>query len=74
MWFIFKADNVKVTVNKCDVFLCIQHPSSEEIKIPARACNRRNEAGKVSVGISFFDNDKQVSNLLEQLFINESFL
>ncbi|MEH6385670.1 MAG: flagellar brake protein [Colwellia sp.] len=72
--FIFKADNFKVSVNKCDIFVCIQHPSAGEIRIPARACNSRNEAGKVSVGISFFDDDKQVSNLLEQLFINESFL
>lgn len=72
--FIFKADNSKVSVKKCDIFVCIQHPSAGEIKIPARACNSRNEAGKVSVGISFFDGDKQVSSLLEQLFINESFL
>jgi hypothetical protein len=72
--FIFKADDFKVTVNKCDIYVCILHPTTGELKIPARACNSRNEQGKVSVGIRFFDDDKQVSNLLEQLFINESFL
>jgi hypothetical protein len=72
--FIFKADNHKTTVNKRNVFVCIQHPSTGEVKIPARVCNSRNEQGKVSVGLQFFDEDKQVNNLLEHLFINESLL
>lgn len=72
--FMFKADNNKTTVNKRDVIVCIQHTSIGEVKIPARVCNSRNEHGKVSVGIQFFDDDKQVSNLLEHLFINENTL
>jgi hypothetical protein len=72
--FAFKADNTKITVNKRDVFVCIHHPSTGEVKIPARVCNSRNEQGKVSVGIKFFENDKQVSNLLEHLFIDQNML
>jgi hypothetical protein len=72
--FAFKADNTKITVNKRDVFVCIHHPNLGEVKIPARVCNSRNEQGKVNVGISFFDNDKQVSSLLERLFIDENML
>ncbi len=72
--FIFKADNHKTTVNKRDVFICIKHLGAGEVKIPAKVCNSRNEQGKVSVGIQFFDSDKQVSQLLEHLFINESLL
>jgi hypothetical protein len=72
--FAFKADNTKITVNKRDVFVCIHHPNLGEVKIPARVCNSRNEQGKVSVGISFFDNDKQVSSILEHLFIDENML
>ena len=65
--FAFKADNTKITVNKRDVFVCIHHPNT-------RVCNSLNEQGKVSVGIKFFDNDKQVSNLLEHLFIDQNML
>jgi hypothetical protein len=72
--FAFKADNTKITVNKRDVFVCIHHPNTGDVKIPARVCNSRNEQGKVSVGIKFFDNDKQVSNLLEHLFIDQNML
>jgi len=72
--FAFKADNIKTTVNKRDVFVCIHHPSTGEVKIPARVCNSRNEQGKVSVGIKFFENDKQVCNLLEHLFIDQNML
>jgi hypothetical protein len=72
--FAFKADNTKITVNKRDVFVCIQHPNTGEAKIPASVCNSRNENGKVSVGIKFFDDDEQVSNLLEYLFIDQNML
>jgi len=72
--FVFKADNTKITVNKRDVLVCIQHPSTGEIKIAAKVCNSRNDQGKVSVGIKFFENDKQVNNLLEHLFIDENVL
>jgi len=72
--FAFKADNTKITVNKRDVFVCIHHPSTGEVKIHAKVCNSRNDQGKVSVGIKFFENDKQVNNLLEHLFINENML
>ncbi len=72
--FIFKADNTTTKVNKRDIFVCVHHPSTGEVKIPACVCNSRNELGKVSVGIRFFDNDKQVSSLLKHLFINENML
>lgn len=72
--FAFKADNAKITVNKRDVFVCIQHPNTGEVKIPATVCNSRNEQGKVSVGIKFFDDDEQVGSLLEQLFIDQNML
>jgi hypothetical protein len=72
--FAFKADNNKITVNKRDVFVCIHHPSTGEVKIPAKVCNSRNDQGKVTVGIKFFENDKQVSNLLEHLFIDENMM
>lgn len=72
--FAFKADNNKIKVTKRDVFVCIQSPNAGEVKILANVCNSRNEQGKVSVGIKFFDDDKQVSNLLEQLFIDQNML
>jgi hypothetical protein len=72
--FLFKADNSEITVKKRDIFVSVQHPTTGEIKIPARICNSSNDQGNVSVGIQFFDGDKQVSNLLEHLFINESLL
>jgi hypothetical protein len=70
--FAFKAENEKVKVNERDIFICVQHPSTGEIKIPAKVCNSRNEQGKVSVGVKFYDNDKQVKNLLEHLFIDSN--
>ncbi len=72
--FAFKADNTKITVNKRNIFVCIHHPTLGEVKIPASVCNSRNEQGKVSVGIKFFDDDKQVSSLLEHLFIDQNML
>ena len=56
------------------VFVCIHHPSTGDVKIPAQVCNSRNEQGKVSVGIKFFDDDEQVKNLLEHLFIDQNML
>ena len=72
--FAFKADNTKITVNKRDILICIHHPSTGDVKIPAHVCNSRNEQGKVSVGIKFFDDDEQVKNLLEHLFIDQNML
>ena len=69
--FIFKADNHKVTVNKRDIFVCIFMNDGDDIKIPAKVCNSRNEQGKVSVGIMFNDeNDQAIKALLERFFIN----
>jgi len=70
--FTFKTDNENTKVNKRDVFLCIAHHDKEEILIPAKVCNSRNEQGKINVGIQFNEGDKQVALLLEHLFIDTS--
>jgi len=72
--FAFKTESTKTTVKKREVFVCIQHPSTGDVKIPAQVCNSRNEHGKVNVGIKFFDDDQQVKILLEHLFIDENML
>jgi hypothetical protein len=71
--FIFKSNNAQTKVKKLDIFVCVQSSTNEEIKIPAKVCNSRNEQGKVSVGIQFMAGDKQVSNLLEHLLIDAEF-
>jgi hypothetical protein len=67
--FSFKSKSDKTSVNKRDIFVCMQSPIDGEVKIPAKVCNSRNVSGTVSVGIQFIDNDNQVPTLLEQLFI-----
>ena len=68
--FTFKADNDAVKVNQRDIFVCVSHYAIGEIRIPAKVCNSRNENSRVSVGIQFKDDDKQVATLLEHLFID----
>lgn len=68
--FTFKATSEQVTVNEREVFVCVNHHQEGEMRIPARVRNSRNEKGKVSVGIQFNDKDKQVSKLLDYLFID----
>ena len=68
--FTFKAANESVRVNERDIFVCVSHHASGEIRIPAKVCNSRNDKGKVSVGIQFKEDDKQVIALLEHLFID----
>ncbi|XQW86433.1 PilZ domain-containing protein [Thalassotalea piscium] len=70
--FTFKAPNDTVEVNKRDVTILVKYASDELISIPAKVCNSRNHKGKVSVGIQFFDGDKRVASLLENLFIDTS--
>jgi ribosome biogenesis SPOUT family RNA methylase Rps3 len=67
--FTFKADTETTKVNKRDVFVCVFNIDGEDVKIPAKVCNSRNEQGKVNVGIQFNDGDEQVVALLERLFI-----
>jgi hypothetical protein len=71
--FIFKSGNTQTKVKKLDIFVCVQSSMNEEIKIPAKVCNSRNEHGKVSVGIQFLSGDKQVSHLLDHLLIDAEF-
>lgn len=68
--FTFKAENESVKVNETDIVVCVAQPNKGEFMIPAKVRNSRNEAGKVNVGIQFCDGDKQVSELLEHLFID----
>ncbi len=70
--FAFKADNTTITLKKQDIFVCIHHPTTGEVKISARVCNSRNEQGKVSIGVKFLDNEQQVESLLERLFIDRN--
>lgn len=70
--FNFKTTSEKTKVNKRDIFVSLQNGLGEEIKIPARVCNSRNEKGKVSVGIQFLDDGKIVPKLLAQLMIENS--
>jgi hypothetical protein len=72
--FTFKADNDSIKVNERDIFVCVAHHSQGEILIPAKVCNSRNENGRVNVGIQFNEGDKQVSSLLDHLFIDKSSL
>ncbi len=72
--FSFKTDKTSVVVNKRDIFVCIPIAGEEDIKILAKVCNSRNEAGKVNVGIQFKDDDEQVKELLERLFIDPNAL
>jgi c-di-GMP-binding flagellar brake protein YcgR len=67
--FVFKTDNPKIKVNQKDIFIIIRSPSDKEITIPAKVCNSRFENGKVNVGIQFEENDLQIKDLLNQLFI-----
>lgn len=69
--FTFRAKNEKVKVNKRDIYVCI-NIIGEEIKIPAKVCNSRNELGKVNVGIQFKKNDKQVISILDYLGITSN--
>lgn len=70
--FTFKASSDSVKVNEREIFVCVSHHSSGEMRIPAKVCNSRNERGKVNVGIKFVEGDKQVIALLEHLFIDTS--
>jgi len=68
--FTFKSESANVTVNKRDIFIGVSVNDGEDVKIPARVCNSRNENGIVSVGVQFDDGDQQVINLLDRLFID----
>lgn len=68
--FAFKTSNEKVKVNERDIIVMINLPD-EKVEIKARVCNSRYENGKVNVGIQFKDEDKQVQQVLEHLFIEQ---
>ena len=68
--FSFKSKSSSTNVNKRKVFVCMQSPDGDEMKLSAQVCNSRNEKGVVSVGIQFLDVDERLPVLLEQLFIN----
>ncbi len=68
--FIFRSQNLKVSVKKRDIFVIIRNSGGDPVRIPARVCNSGNDRGKVHVGIAFVDADKQIKELLKQLFIN----
>ena len=70
--FSFKSKSSTTTVNKRKVYVCLQSPSGDEMKLLAQVCNSRNDKGIVSVGIQFLDTDEKLPELLEQLFINIS--
>ncbi|WP_206484460.1 PilZ domain-containing protein [Thalassotalea sp. G2M2-11] len=72
--FTFKAENASTLVKQREVFVCISHYAIGEMRIPAVVCNSRNIKGRVNVGISFKDSDKQVASLLEHLFIDTSLI
>ncbi len=67
--FTFKTDNASTNVKKRDIFVCVHISDGDDVKIPAKVCNSRNEQGRVNVGIQFQDGDTQVTTLLERLFI-----
>jgi len=70
--FSFKSNSSSTNVNKRKVFICLQSPAGEEVKISAQVCNSRNDKGVVNVGIQFLEVDHRLPQLLEQLFINNS--
>lgn len=72
--FTFKASSDIVSVKQREIFVCVNHYATGEMRIPAKVCNSRNEKGRVNVGIQFNEGDKQVATLLEQLFIDTSML
>ncbi|MDO6426597.1 PilZ domain-containing protein [Thalassotalea sp. 1_MG-2023] len=72
--FTFKASSGIVSVKQREIFVCVTHYATGEMRIPARVCNSRNEKGRVNVGIQFNEGDQQVATLLEQLFIDTSIL
>lgn len=67
--FTFVSKSNTTTVKKRDIFVCLKSPTGEDVKIPAKVCNSRNDDGKVNVGIQFVDEGKIVPKLLSQLFI-----
>ncbi|GHF96455.1 PilZ domain-containing protein [Thalassotalea marina] len=72
--FTFRAKNDIVNVKQRQIFVCVTHYAIGEMRIPATVCNSRNEQGRVSVGIKFEENDKQVALLLENLFVDLNLL
>lgn len=72
--FTFRATNDMVNVKQREIFVCVTHYAIGEMRIPATVCNSRNEQGRVSVGIKFEENDKQVLSLLESLFVDTNVL
>lgn len=70
--FVFKSDNPKIKVKERDVVIKVQSGTNSSTKIPGRVCNSRFEEGKVNVGVKFEENDKQVKDLLDHLFIESS--
>lgn len=70
--FTFKSNSANTKVNKRGVFVCMQNAQGEEVRIPSRVCNSRNEQGTVNVGIQFLDKDNIVPTLLSQLMIENT--
>lgn len=68
--FAFKSDNPNLKVNQTEVDVYVRSFTGGEILIPAKVCNCRNEYGKVSIGIQFTGDIKQIKELLESLFID----
>ncbi|SES84406.1 PilZ domain-containing protein [Thalassotalea agarivorans] len=67
--FTFKHSGDVTKLNETEVQLCVQSPIEGDIEIPAMVCNVRQTNGKVSIGIKFFGDGKQVERLLVHLFI-----
>lgn len=72
--FTFKSESTKVSVNKRNIFIGVSVGDGNDVKISGRVCNSRNDNGIVNVGVQFNDDDEQVINLLERLFINTNAL
>ena len=67
--FVFRTDDPKPTVKKSSITVLLKSPESEIVKLPGRICNASNDQGKISLGIQFTEDESQVKQLLEQLFI-----
>jgi hypothetical protein len=68
--FSFQSKSSSTNVKKRKIFVCLKDLSGTDMKISAQVCNSRNSEGIVNVGIKFLENNAQLTQLLEQSFIN----
>jgi len=68
--FVFKSKNKDIKVKQRKINIIIQTPNNGEVTLLGYVRNSRFEFGNVNVGVQFNDEDQQVKNLLELLFIN----